>query len=308
MHPPLKQKKTGLKIISIIMSLLLWAYVVNQGSATSGQNLVQVSLDYRNVPPGLTVKGPEQVAVRLWGVVQKNANVKAYVDLSNYEPGAFDVAVKVEPGSGAILTSIQPRRVQVLLISVQEHIFTISHQVLRGPPEGYELLDVSVTPDKCLIKGEETTISNIDHIVGQVDLSQATNVTAYTVNLLPRDADGKLVSGSIELLPRQATIHAVIAPKQASRDVPVTVITSGQAAPGFQLTNVSAQPELVKIMGNSTAVEAIGDVKTDLVDLTDKRMSFQQEVALQGPNGIKIFPARVTVNVTVGSTTLKEGP
>ncbi|MGI6468141.1 MAG: hypothetical protein ACOX0Q_03830 [Syntrophomonadaceae bacterium] len=42
MNPQLKQKKTGLKIISVIMAVLLWAYVVNQGSAASGQNLVQV--------------------------------------------------------------------------------------------------------------------------------------------------------------------------------------------------------------------------------------------------------------------------
>ncbi|MGI6434559.1 MAG: YbbR-like domain-containing protein [Syntrophomonadaceae bacterium] len=307
MHLQLKQKKTGLKIISIIMSLLLWAYVVNQGSDTSGQNLLQVSLDYRHVPPGLTVQGPEQVAVRLWGVLQKNATVKAYVDLSNYEPGTFDVPVQLEPGSGAILTSIQPRRVQVQLISVQEHVFTISHQVLRGPPEGYELLDISVTPDKCLIKGEEATIRKIDHIVGQVDLSQATNMTAYTVNLLPRDADGKLVSGGIELLPRQATIHAVIAPKQASREVPVTVITAGRAASGFQVTSVSAQPGLVKIMGNSSIVMDVGDIKTELVDLTDKRASFQQEAALQAPQGLRIFPARVTVNVTIGTSGINEG-
>ncbi|HCF51555.1 MAG TPA: hypothetical protein DER60_14810 [Syntrophomonas sp.] len=300
MNPQLKRKKTGLKIISVIMSVLLWAYVVNQGSAATGQNLVQVSLDYRNVPAGLAVKGPDQVNVKLWGIIEKKAAVKAYVDLAGYEAGSFDVPVQVEPGSGAILTSAQPRVVQVTLAGQQERVFTVVHQVVNNPPQGYELLDISVTPDKCLVRGEQAFISKIDHIVGEVDLSQTTDIAAHTVNLEARDATGKLVSGNFELLPRQATVHAVVAPKQSAREVPVTVISNGFAAPGFQVTNVSAQPALVKVMGNSGIVENMGDIKTELLDLTGKDQSFQQEVSLQTPQGVKAFPARVIVNVTIG--------
>jgi YbbR domain-containing protein len=300
MNPQLKQKKTGLKIISIIMAVLLWAYVVNQGSAASGQNLVQVSLDYRNIPEGLTVKGPDQVNVKLWGILEKSATVKAYVDLSGYEPGTWEVGVQVEPGSGAIFASAQPRVVQVTLTGQEERVIPVSHEVIKNPPQGYELLDVSVSPDKCLVRGEQALISKIERIVGEVDLSQTTDITAHTVNLQARDVNGKVLSGSYELLPRQATVHAVVAPKRAAREISVTVITDGAAAPGYQVTNVSAHPAMIKVMGNSNVVETIGDIKTEVLDFTGKSQSFQQEVSLQVPQGVQAFPARVMVNVTIG--------
>lgn len=288
------------------MSMLLWAYVVNQGSGAGAQNLLQVALDYRHVPSGLTVKGPEQVAVRLWGVVRKNATVKAYVDLSGYDEGTFEVPVQIEPGSGAILTSIQPRKVQIDLTSMQEQVFAVSHQVVQGPPGGYELLDISITPDKCVARGEEGIISKIDRVVGQVDLSQATDITAYTVDLEARDIDGNPVGSGVDLRPRQAILHAVIALRQEWREVPVTVIIAGQAAPGFRVTAVSVQPDTVKVMGNIGTVTGIEDIKTELVDLAEKKVPFQMESTMQTPPGIKVFPARVTVNVTIGSITANE--
>ena len=300
MNPQLKQKKTGLKIISVIMAVLLWAYVVNQGSAASGQNVVQVALDYRNIPEGLTVKGPDQVNVKLWGIIEKKAAVKAYVDLSGYEPGTWEVKVEVEPGSGAILATAQPRVVQVTLTGQEERVIPVRHEVVKNPPPGYELLDVSVSPDKCLVRGEQGTISKIERIVAEIDLSQTTDITAHTVNLQACDVNGRGLSGNYELLPRQAIIHAVVAPKRAAREVPVTVITDGAAAPGYQVTNVSAHPALIKIMGNSNVVDNTGDIKTEVLDFTGKAQSFQQEVSLQVPQGLQAFPARVTVNVTIG--------
>ena len=92
----------------------------------------------------------------------------------------------------------------------------------------------------------------------------------------------------------------MVAPKRAAREVPVTVITDGAAAPGYQVTNVSAHPALIKIMGNSNVVDNTGDIKTEVLDFTGKAQSFQQEVSLQVPQGLQAFPARVTVNVTIG--------
>lgn len=301
MNPQMNRKKTGLKIISVIMSILLWAYVVNQGSAATGQNQVQAALDYRNVPAGLTAKGPNQVTVRLWGLLEKSAKVNAYIDLTGYEAGTFEVAVQIEPGSGAILTRPQPRSVQITLAGQQERVLAIAHQVSHNPPEGYELLDVSVTPDKCLVRGEEAIIRKIDHMVAELDLSQTTDMSAQSVNLSARDVNGKLVGGSYELLPRQATVHVVVAPRQTSRELPVTVVTGGIMAPGFQISKISAQPAAVKVMGNIGLVEDLADVKTEVLDLAGKSQSFQQELELRVPQGVNVFPGRVMVNVTIGA-------
>jgi YbbR domain-containing protein len=301
MNSQTNRKKTGLKIISVIMSVLLWAYVVNQGGAASGQNQTLVALDYRNVPPGLTAKGPEQVTIKLWGIIEKNTKIKAYVDLSGLEAGEADVPVLVEPGSGAILTRPQPRTVHITLTGQQEHVFPIAHQITHNPPSDFELLDISVSPDKCLVRGEPAILSKIDRIVAEVDLRQATDIFSQLVNLSACDVNGKPVGGSFELIPRQASIYAVVAPRQAALELPVTVVTGGILPPGFQVTNLSTQPASVKVMGKSSAVDNLTVVPTEMIDLTGKRQSFQQEVELRPPHGVSVFPARVIVNVTIGT-------
>lgn len=69
--PNQNRKKTGFKIISVILSLLLWFYVVNEGSYGAGQNILSVDLIYENVPEGIQVEGPRQVQVKLWGFFRK---------------------------------------------------------------------------------------------------------------------------------------------------------------------------------------------------------------------------------------------
>lgn len=302
MNPQIQRKKTGLKIISVVMSILLWAYVVNQGSAAAGQDQAQVSLDYRNVPAGLTAKGPNQVTVRLWGVLEKSPQVNAYVDLTGYDAGTFEVAVQIEPGSGAILTRPQPRTVQITLAGQQEKVLAITPLVSNNPPEGYEMLDFSVTPEKCLVKGEESIIQKIDHIVAELDLRQTTDIGSQSVNLSARDVNGKLVGGSYALLPRQATVQVVVAPKQTTRELPVTVVSGGLMAPNVRISKLSVQPANVKVMGNIGLVDGLVDVKTEVLDLAGKSRSFQQELELRVPSGVSVFPGRVMVNVTIGET------
>ena len=87
--PNQNRKKTGFKIISVILSLLLWFYVVNEGSYGAGQNILSVDLIYENVPEGIQVEGPRQVQVKLWGVFQENQDIKPYVDLEGKKPGVY---------------------------------------------------------------------------------------------------------------------------------------------------------------------------------------------------------------------------
>jgi hypothetical protein len=56
--PNQNHKKTGLKIISVILSLLLWFYVVNEGSYGAGQNILSVDLIYEMYPRDYRCRGP----------------------------------------------------------------------------------------------------------------------------------------------------------------------------------------------------------------------------------------------------------
>lgn len=55
--PPVKPRNTGLKIISVVLAILLWLYVMNQGQLSTRQSVLEVDLDYIHLAEGLTVEG-----------------------------------------------------------------------------------------------------------------------------------------------------------------------------------------------------------------------------------------------------------
>jgi hypothetical protein len=124
--PNQNRKKTGFKIISVILSLLLWFYVVNEGSYGAGQNILSVDLIYENVPEGIQVEGPRQVQVKLWGVFQENQDIKPYVDLEGKKPGVYTLPVRLGAVIGALFTSVEPKNVNVTLLATQETIVPVA--------------------------------------------------------------------------------------------------------------------------------------------------------------------------------------
>ena len=62
--PPVKPRNIGLKIISVVLAILLWLYVMNQGQISTRQSVLEADLNYINLSDGLTVDGPTPVSVR----------------------------------------------------------------------------------------------------------------------------------------------------------------------------------------------------------------------------------------------------
>lgn len=292
-------KRRGLKVVSVVLSILLWFYVVNQGELTAGQNSIDVELQYYNVPDGIKITGPSQVSVRLWGVMKETGKITAYVDLEGLDEGTYHLPVKVEPVTGAMFTSVQPQKVDIVLEKLQEHIVPVNYQITRNPPAGYDLLDLVIVPEKCVVKGEESNVGQVTSVVAQVDLSNIQDISSLKVKLLARDVNGKLVSEGINIIPEKVAVYAVVSEKKTSKEVPVTAATSGQVAEGYNLAAVNVEPATALILGNETILQDIESVATEQIDLNEHKESFHQQVKLAVPEGSKVYPETVTVLVDI---------
>ena len=63
-----KKSRVGLKVISVVLAVLLWIYVGNQGGASPRQDTIEVDLQYLHLSEGLSIeKAPKTINVKLWG-------------------------------------------------------------------------------------------------------------------------------------------------------------------------------------------------------------------------------------------------
>lgn len=302
------RKTTGLKVISVILAVLLWFYVMNQGQLAARQNVLEVELTYSNLAEGLTVDGPNTVSVRLWGVFQEPGDIRASVDLGGLGEGAYRLPVKVDPVPGAMFTSVQPDRVEILVRKTRQHVITIDYEVVQNPPPGNQLLDVVLSPDKCLVRGDDAVVSQVRTVVCQLNLSQAKDLAIYDVPLIARDVNGNLVSAGIRLVPDHVQVFAVVQQRKASRSLEIKPNLVGEPEPGYQLGQVSVEPAALTVVGNEAQVQGITEVQTDPVSLAGKKETWVEPIGVTLPEGLKGYPEKVWLTIEIIKKPVGEEP
>jgi len=287
------------------MSILLWFYVVNQGGVAAGRDLLEVGLKYNNLPTDLTVSGPEKVTVRLWGSLHGATDIVAYVDLSGLGKGVHRIPVKLEPVKGALFTSVKPDKVEVTLEELSEKTFQVKHEVKQNPQAGYQLTQVLLSPDRCIIKGDAETVGLVARVTAPLDLSKVKDVTTMKVNIQARDANGKIISDGLKLVPTAIDVNVVVEKMQINKKVGIKPQFTGKLPDGFSQGEVKTDPVQVSILGDQLRVENITEVLAKPVDLTGKQEDFMQVVELSPPEGVAVAPTRINLTVKISKISEK---
>lgn len=83
------------------------------------------------------------------------------------------------------------------------------------------------------------------------------------------------------------------------KSVPVKVLLTGVAAPGFELDKVGVKPETVVITGAESEIRTVNEVETDPVDISGTRDSFSQVIPLNHGGVYSRLKENKAVDVTV---------
>jgi YbbR domain-containing protein len=294
-----RMKKFGLKILSLLMALMLWFYVINQGGAATSQDYQQTKLNYFNVPTGLMVNGPDTVSVRIWGSTKTSGNVEAYVDLSGLQQGSYKLPVKVKPLQGVLFATVQPDKVDVELKSPADRSLAIKYELPQNLPTGVELRDVSISPEKCIVRGEQEAVSKVASVYVPINVGGEMGILSQQVSLVARDAKGNKIASGIQLIPSAVNVYAVAENKKTTKDLAVKLKFKGKVADGYELGTTSIDPATVSALGDESSLKDVEEITSLEIDLTDRKEAFTEVVALQVPDGIIISPGQVTVVVNI---------
>ncbi len=91
----------------------------------------------------------------------------------------------------------------------------------------------------------------------------------------------------------------IVLEERMEREVPVSAMTSGEPATGFQVVGRRTDPETVTVAGPRSAIFAMERVTTTAVDVSGRRESFQQAVTLVSGNPFIELPQPRTVQLSI---------
>lgn len=292
MEKIVKDSRTVYKIISVLIAVILWAYVAFQENT-------EMTWWVKNVP--ITVIGTEtldQNGYYITDTDRSTIDVKLKGDRSSVAKITaaditvlLDVSAVIAAGNTTLScdVSVDKKNVDVsdtrknsIVVTAEKittDIYPVSINIVGAPAKGYSVFEPSTNPTEVTVRGAESIVSTIASVsTKSVSVNGVSSGNSVTVGLTAFDDEGKAVSG-VTFDPASVEVsYTVLKEKSVSLFVPLI-----KSPPGKRVTY---EPQTVKIYAAPDDLAAVSEVRTDAVDVSLLEDGDSLSLSMSLPSGV----------------------
>lgn len=304
-------KDAALKIISFIISIILWIYIIAVIDPSVDITVRDIPIQYieqiKLADKGLSVLDYNKptVEVKIRGSRKRLAkidakSVAATVDLSSVtEIGTHSLPINISvPYEYQEVISKKPSVVDVTVDKIVEERKNIEIIAKNGLKSGYIAGDIKVTPSSVLLKGASAIVNQVSSAKVELDYSESSTDIYQTAKIMLFDSAGQLLESDNRLY-QDVTSVDLYCPVMELKTVPVKVRYTGNLSGNIDLDSVKVTviPSAVTIYAEPEVVRNIDSLSTLEVPLNNIRRTTETTVDLQIPDnvGMRDDVRRVTV-------------
>ncbi len=307
-------------LLAFVLAVAVWISAVVAADPNEQRTMRPIDLQVFGQSPTLVIVNeiPDQVRLTLrapksiWSKLSEHPELaKSWVDLTGLEPGDYSVEVKTRVDVSPIqFVGADPQAVDIRLEPLVRKEIPIDLVVTGELPLGYQRGDPEINPNSVTISGPESSVSRVAQARIKLNISGAIETInrSETVEIL--DADGESVSG-LSVSSKEIEIFQPISLLGRFKNVAVKIVTTGQVANGYRLTNISVSPPTFTVFSEDPDLinDTPGFVETMPVDLEGLTEDAAISVDLNLPEGLTtVRDPNVLVQVSLaeieGSLTL----
>ena len=303
-------------LTALIFAVVVWIFAVTQADPAETRTYPRsLPMEIIGLDPNLTIinEVPQQVNVAIrapssiHSQLENDINlIDVILDLSGFESGVHTLAPQVNLGiSPAEVVRINPSSIFIKLDAIITENFPIELLMIGNPTIGFEVQPPELSAESVLISGPQSLIDTIEHVVAEINIADVSEDVQRMIELTPYDIDDIPVE-EVSLSPSAIQVTVPVTQRGGFRTVVVKIVTSGQIAPGYRLTNIFALPPTVTIFSaDPNLVDTIpGFVETTPINLNMASENIEIRVALNLPEGINVVGSQ-NVTVQIGIDTIQ---
>jgi len=303
-----------LGLLSFALALMIWATVTHEENPSVRRTLPQeVPVEQVNIPRNLLPTGvqPAKVEIVLSGPRSAVNDVRAEdvtvrVDLSRADEelaGAREATVerplRAEVRRRGVRVETSPELVRVTLERQERRTVPVCVDRIDVTPPGFAVEEpVAADPSEAAITGPRRNVEAVECAAAVVRLTGLTVSVSPQVTLEPRDAAGRPIGG-VAVQPATATLSVRVKQGLFPRQVVVDVRLNGRPAPGYSITAVRTDPNVLNIVGPLDVVNAVTAIPTEVIDVEGARSDIVRSVSLQLPPGVSSGERRSVITIAV---------
>ncbi len=306
---------------ALFMAMAVWILAVTNTDPVERRNYNRpVPIEFIGQKANLVITSdiPEQVTVNLsaplsvWDSALNAANaVRAVVDLAGQEVGTHEVPVRLQVNAKPVkIESYSPDMITIRLEELVNVDFDINLFQPTNPAVGFDAGSPILSTRTAIVSGPTSLVEQIAEVRAVLDISQERENVDRNVPLVALDNNGLRVNG-VTINPDNINVKQEITQRGGYRNVSVKVVTTGQIASGYRLTNITSNPLVVTVFSTDPDLVNIlpGFIETLPLDLTAAEEDLEVSLPLNLPTGvIAVGESTIRVNVSIspiqGSVTL----
>jgi YbbR domain-containing protein len=296
-----------LKLAAIGLATLLYGGLVFSQSTQPFDGVIPV--DVRNQPHDtFLLKGVEPVTTIRYlapsGVRPITSTFEAWIDLAGIEAGSGPLSVPVHVRSIDDRISVigfEPDRLTIDLDKRAERTVPVSVPEVAAP-ENMELGPTTVAPTEVTISGPASVLTRVVEAQANVLIQSGIDVD-QEVKLVPVDADGNAVA-QVNVEPATARVMIPVFSNKESRTLTISPLVTGDPAPGFELVDATAEPQVVTVEGDVDDLQSLLSAVTAPVSIGGLSSNQTIETTLALPTGVVALDVTtVRVSITLRAVT-----
>ncbi len=279
-------------IISLIVAIALWAYVVGEIDPRIKKTYHSVPIRYTNeqtlVEKGLSIYSvsEKQMSVTLSGkrsmfTRMDSSQLYGQVDLSDAAVGTNELAVELNVPGGLESTHQSLTKVVVRVEQRVSQKRAIQVSYMGNYDSGEEPTTLSISPASVTVSGAESLVKKVSYVRATVQKKQLTgDARIVTASLKPVDSKGYEVR-NVTL--SQQTVHIRTA-LYKTKSVKLNLSVTG----GSDGTKTYDAPDRINIKGPSSSLKKISEIDTKDIDISN--IDHDQDVAIEPilPDGVQL--------------------
>jgi YbbR domain-containing protein len=317
-------RNAGLRlIIALLLSFVLWVFVSYTQNPDRRTSFDGVPVEIFGLPADMlivesdglvrttrptvrvTVESDAATLTRLRGA----SDLRAFVDMRDVTAGEYVLTVNVETTRadlGRLRFEADPTSLAFRVEQEITRTVPLTVSVVGIVPFSFEADEPSTTSQgrvitEVLVRGPQSRVERV--LLGRAvaDIDRLTANYNSPRPVVPIDAGGQQVAG-VTVIPATVDLLVPIRSSVGIKRVPILPTIIGDPAPGFIVSGVTVEPQLVNLTGSSGALDAVNSVQTVEVSVNGASSSFTRIVAIREPARVRLSsgePAEVVVNVRI---------
>lgn len=301
------KKDKQLIIMSIIVAIFMWAFVMTTTNPSLTKTIRNVPLSIRNLEniqnQGYELVGNDQVesvnvkveASRSDILNIDNEDLVASVDLQSPSEGIRSLNINVDTPTGVKVVDIEPKKVNLRIEKVIEKKLTPKLDIKDKLREGRIVEVNEMYPDKVSVRGIRSKVEKVEELRAVIDKEDFLNGKIHNIDLEALDEKGEKVEG-VSLSASQISLSFKVS---ETKEVSIKLVTKGDVGEDYKIKSAKVTPNSIIIKGDKSVLSKVDELDTQIVDITGIRTNQEGKIGVLLPDNVEIYDGDKEVNYNI---------